>query len=203
MGKALDSDWAWTICCVVQATNVATIYLPEAVGCESTISMSPDILRNTLNWRDAPLKTTDRSSCSFDPDKFIGSVLRLHRATICSLSHCEPCINRVRKMKEATSFGLLHSDSVLPRSWQSMLDAGANWALIHSDSSSIDTEIPRDLSTQQSRISNRIRLTTVASSSTHASLVALHDWICRGTSSRTYDRYSAYSIDIGKEGVQV
>lgn len=64
MGKALDSDWVWTIRFAVQSTKVATIYLPEAVGCESEISMSPDIFRNTLKWREPPLKTTDRSSCN-------------------------------------------------------------------------------------------------------------------------------------------
>ena len=79
-------------------------------------------------------------------------------------------------MKLATCLAIVRTLEDVPGSLNPTLDAGADWAFIHSSETKIPLEDPLKLQYRQSQITPNLILTTITKQSSDSHWDVLHQW---------------------------
>lgn len=181
-------EWTLAVLRVVQATNVVLIYHRHSVECMPVRSLDSGLLKSGLGLPEKSLDSFERRSQNTSDDSlsstaFLWSVLFHLNAAICPFGGCNRCVERWRGTKWATGLALIRSESDFPQSIDLLLQAGGYGALIHSH----DAAVPKRLSTQaelqQSRLTERLVLSTFYRQSEDSSCDLLHEVIRSGNNS--------------------
>ena len=174
---SLDADWKKAMLRVVQATNVALVYSPNATSCISVRDLNINALQTYLGIaEDSLVSTDDYNQDRIEPNPFIWAVLHKDNASFCPKFDCDVCLRRIRQMKLATCLAIVQTREDFPSSLKPTLDAGADWAFIHSSEPQIPLEDTLTLRCQQSSITPKLLLTTISKQSSDSHFDELHQW---------------------------
>ena len=174
---SLDADWKEAMLRVVQATNLALVYSPNATSCVSVRDLNINALQTYLGiTEDSFVSSDDCNQDRIEPNPFIWAVLHKHNASFCPKFNCDVCLRRIRQMKLATCLAIVQTLEDVPSSLNPTLDAGADWAFIHPSETQIPLEDPLMLRYQQSSITPNLLLTTISKQSSNSQFDVLHQW---------------------------
>ena len=174
---SLDADWKEVMLRVVQATNLALVYSPNATSCISVRDLNINALQTYLGIaEDSLVSTDDYNQDRIEPNPFIWAVLYRHNASFCPKFDCDVCLRRIRQMKLATCLAIVQTLEDIPSSLNPTLDAGADWAFIHPNETQIPLEDLLTLRYQQSSITPNLLLTTISKRSSDSHFDVLHQW---------------------------